>query len=424
MKGVPCIVRRFPHFLYLFAMAMPTSPTRTLLQPDPQSITDPGPDAVSKVPDFPLRRSRALTACRKIHAGLDAVVLCDPLDIHYLSGSRHCISWLVLHQGTPFALSRHMLVREARAEAPDCEILLPSERSTDRPDIEPFIIGELVKRGHHTIAVDPAKLTAQSYLAILRHAAAAGMEILDIPNLLAGVRAVKEASEIALTRRCVHIAQQAFTGLIAGGARSLIGRTEKDVSNELESRMWDLGADCQGFPETGVIIASGPNSASPHHTPGQRRIAAGEALLIDWGAEVAGYRSDLTRTIFPVSVPDFALQAYPVVERALHLASQQLRPGAAMGEVDRAARETITDAGYTEFHYGVGHGFGLAIHEAPWLRAHSTELCDIDMVTTIEPGIYLPEIGGIRIENDYLVTPDGNECLCDLPTDLASMIIA
>ena len=402
---------------------MPNSSTSTHLRQHPESFTDSSPEVDLPLVDFHQRRSRALAACRNIHESADAVVLCDPHDIHYLTGSRHCISWLVVRQSAAFAVSRHMLVREARAEAMDCEVLLPSARSTDRPDIEQFVIGELVKRGHRSVVVDPAKLTAQSYLGILRHAAAAGMEILETPNLLAGVRAVKDACEIALTRRCVRIAQQAFAGLIAGGAGSLIGRTEKEISNDLESRMWALGADCQGFPETGVIIASGPNSASPHHTPGSRRIVAGEALLIDWGAELAGYRSDLTRTIFPVSVPKFALRAYPVVAQALHRASQQLRPGAAMGEIDRAARDTITGAGYTEFHYGVGHGFGLAIHEAPWLRAHSTELCEVDMLTTIEPGIYLPDIGGIRIENDYRVTPDGNECLCDLPTDLASMII-
>jgi Xaa-Pro aminopeptidase len=184
--------------------------------------------------------------------------------------------------------------------------------------------------------------------------------------------------------------------------------------------MWALGADRQGFPETGIIVASGPNSAKPHHAPGHRRVAAGEALLIDWGAEVSGYRSDLTRTVFPGSVPGFALQAYPIVEQALQRAAGRLRAGAAMGEIDRAARETITDAGYTEFHYGVGHGVGLAIHEAPWLRANSTDLCEPGMLTTIEPGIYLPDIGGIRIENLYQITRDGSECLGNLPTDLAA----
>ena len=95
-----------------------------------------------------------------------------------------------------------------------------------------------------------------------------------------------------------------------------------------------------------------------------------------------------------------------------------------MGDIDRAARDTITDAGYPEFHYGVGHGVGLAIHEAPWLRAHSGDRCATDMLTTIEPGIYLPGTGGIRIENVYRVTDDGHECLGALPTALETMVIA
>ena len=123
-------------------------------------------------------------------------------------------------------------------------------------------------------------------------------------------------------------------------------------------------------------------------------------------------------------MPEFARQAYPIVEQALHRAARRLRAGATMGEIDQAARETVTDADYPEFHYGVGHGVGLAIHEAPWLRADATELCEPDMLTTIEPGIYLPGIGGIRIENLYRVTPDGNECLGGLPTELGAMMIS
>jgi Xaa-Pro aminopeptidase len=351
------------------------------------------------------------------------VVLSAPLDIRHLTGSREGISWLVLFEAASFAISRHMLVSEVSAEAVDCEILLASDRSTERPDLELFIITRLARQGLRRIVIDPARLSAQSYLRLTAHAQAASLEILSLPDLLSDVRAVKDPSEITLTRRCVAIAEAAFRSLIAEGAAALIGRTEREIANELEIRMWAAGADRQGFPETGVIVASGPNSASAHHTPGTRRIVAGEPLLIDWGAELAGYRCDSTRTIFPGGVPDFALQAYPIVEQALHLAASHLRAGAAMGEVDRAARETVTNAGYPEFHYGVGHGVGLAIHEAPWLRAHASELCQIDMLTTIEPGIYLPGIGGIRIENLYRVTPDGNECLGDLPTDLASMVI-
>lgn len=370
-------------------------------------------------PDFRQRRKRALDGN---HHG-DALILCDPLDIQYLTGSHHGISWLVVQEHSSFAVSRHMLVSEVRAEAVDCDILLASASSTERPELEQFVVAELVRRGIDTVVIDPARLSAQSYLRLTRHAADSGIRLKDHPEILAGVRAVKDPAEITLTRQCVRIAEQAFTELLAKGAASLIGRTERDLANELETRMWALGATRQGFPETGIIVASGPNSAKPHHTPGQRRISAGEALLIDWGAEISGYRSDLTRTVFPGSVPDFALQAYPVVEQALQRAAGRLRAGAAMGEIDRAARETITDAGYTEFHYGVGHGVGLAIHEAPWLRAGSTEPCEDGMLTTIEPGIYLPGIGGIRIENLYQVTRGGCECLGKLPVDLESMVL-
>jgi len=327
-------------------------------------------------------------------------------------------------ENATFAVSRLMLLNEVRAEALDCEILLAANRSTESPDLELFVISTLARRGLTHLAADPAKLTAQSYLRLTAHATKAGLEVLCLPNLLASVRAVKDASEIALTRHCVEIAETAFRGLLHDGAAGLIGRTERELADELEARMWAAGADRQGFPGSGIIVASGPNSASAHHSPGSRQVNVGDALLFDWGAEVAGYRSDSTRTVFPGALPDFAAQAYPVVEQALHRAASRLRAGAPMAEIDRIARETITDAAYPEFHYGVGHGVGLAIHEAPWLRADATDHCQADMLTTIEPGIYLPGVGGIRIENIYRVTADGSERLGDLPTELAAMVIA
>lgn len=375
------------------------------------------------MPDFLRRRVHTLELARRLAPRATGVLICDALDIRYLTGTSHGISWLVVQEDCCFAVSRHMLVSEVRAEAVDCEILLPSDRSTDRPELECFVITEMARRGANCILVDPVKVSAQSYQRLSHHASGCGMELLELPEILARVRAIKEPAELAVTRACVRIAEQAMGDLLAQGASALIGRTEREIAAELESRMLALGADRQGFPETGIIVASGPHSASAHHTPGHRRIAAGEVLLIDWGAEVAGYRSDLTRTVFPRSVPTFAQQAYPVVERALQRAAACLRAGATMGEIDRAARDTITDAGYPEFHYGVGHGVGLAIHEAPWLRANSEDLCSADMLTTIEPGIYLPELGGIRIENLYRITPGGNECLSTLPTDLAAMVI-
>ncbi|MEI6605088.1 MAG: M24 family metallopeptidase [Verrucomicrobiota bacterium] len=395
----------------------------TLLRPQRTSSVEPSADPPARHPDFVHRRNRAIAAARRLNDQVDALMFCDPQDIHYLTGTREGISWLVIHEGASFAVTRHMLVDEVRDQAVNSEILLASARSTDRPDIEQFVIREMCRRGLAHAVIDPANLTAQTGLVLSRHAVATRIEIHYVAGLLVGVRAVKDSHEIAVTRRCVAIAEEAFSGLLENGAGNLIGRSERDLANELETRMWALGADRQGFPGTGIIVASGPNSAKPHHITGKRRIMAGESLLIDWGAELVGYRSDMTRTVFPSRVPDFAHHAYPTVEKALLRAAGYLRAGATMGEIDRAARETVTDAGFPEFHYGVGHGVGLAIHEAPWLRAHSCESCEADMLTTLEPGIYLPGVGGIRIENLYRVTHDGYECFGNLPTDMASMIV-
>jgi Xaa-Pro dipeptidase len=360
----------------------------------------------------------------KALAKLDAVLVCDAKDILYLTGVDEGLSWFIVADRESFGISRQMLIRQAREAAPDCEILLPSERSTERPDVELFIVSELVRRELHVVGIDPSRILADSYLRLIRHAGNAGIEVVSTPGAVASLRAVKDSLELERTRRCVVIAEVAFRGLIAGGAASVVGRTERDIAIELEARMIALGADRQGFPETGMIVASGPHSSSAHHTPGLRRVVIGEPLLIDWGAELAGYRSDLTRTLFPGHPPDFAIQAYPAVEKALRDAAAKLRAGSSMGSPDFAARQAITSAGYPEFHYGVGHGVGLAIHEGPWLRADSEEILETDMVTTIEPGVYLGDTGGIRIENIYRITPQGSERLGDLPSTLESMILA
>jgi Xaa-Pro aminopeptidase len=396
-----------------------------LILPNPSAQATGAPPSTRPArPDHPARRARLLACARAGAPRLDALLIGDLKDILYLTGVGEGLSWLVVADTGIFGTSRHMLIGEVRALAPDCETLLPAHRSTDRPDVELFVISELARRDLGVIGIDPARISADSYLRLTRHAAAAGIELVLLPEAVASLRAVKDPLELACTRRCVAIAETAFRDLIRGGAAAVVGRTEREISIELEARMLELGADRQGFPGTGLIIASGPHSSSAHHTPGPRRIAAGEPLLIDWGAELAGYRSDLTRTLFPGHPPEFALQAYPVVEKAQHAAASKLQAGRTMGEPDLAARLAITGAGYSEFHYGVGHGVGLAIHEAPWLRANSEEIQEADMVTTIEPGIYLGESGGIRIENIYRITEHGCERFGDLPHSLESMILA
>lgn len=381
------------------------------------------PESLRSSPDFPARRLRLLRAAGAEADDSCVVLLSSPKDIEYFTGAHEGVSWMAVARGWTLVVTRALMLHEVREVAHDCEVVLPSKHSTDRVDVEGFVASELKRRGASQVVVEPARMVAAGYLSLASHAPALGLHLQAMTGLTEGLRAIKDAGELALIRRCAEIADEAFRQLIAGGASSLVGRTERELAAELERNMIALGADRQGFPETGIIVASGPNGANAHHRPSHRRVSSGEGLLIDWGAEVSGYRSDMTRTIFIETVPAFAREAYPVVEEALLSAAALLRAGATMGEIDRAARETVLRSGLPEFHYGVGHGVGLDIHEGPWLRAHSEQVLASDMVTTIEPGVYVPGTGGIRIEDLFHVLPTGSVPLGKLPTDLDAMIL-
>ncbi|MES2920804.1 MAG: Xaa-Pro peptidase family protein [Verrucomicrobiota bacterium] len=390
------------------------------------SLIEVAPDVVdplSAKPDFRRRRESLIRAARSFTATAEVVLICNPKDIYYFTGVQEGISWLMVAETETVVVTRHLMEHEVREIAWDCEVLLPSRHSTERPDVELFVVFELKKRRLLHAVIEPAKIVASSYLALTLHASQADLDLHAVTGLTEELRAIKDAGEIALIRRCAEIASEAFLQLMSGGASRLVGKTERELATELERNMVSLGADRQGFPATGIIVASGPNAANAHHRPGLRRVSPGEGVLIDWGAELSGYRSDMTRTVFVESVPEYALEAYPVVEDALKAASKLLAVGELMGEIDRAAREHVILSGLPEFHYGVGHGVGLDIHEGPWLRAHSTDILASDMVTTIEPGIYLPGIGGIRIEDLFHVLPAGPVSLGTLPTHLDAMVI-
>ncbi len=357
------------------------------------------------------------------HADADAMLVCNASDILYLTGVREGISWLIVSRNGTIAVSRHMLIHEVRQQAFDCEVLLPSANSTDRFEMEEFVVAELQRRSLAIVLLETSRIVASTYLRLASHAAKAGVALLESQRITERLRAIKDPGELHAIRRCVEIAERSMLELLHGGAAGLLGKSERELAVELEQIMIAFGADRQGFPETGIIVASGPNSASAHHVPGSRKIATGEALLIDWGAELGSYRSDLTRTFFIGEPPSFALDAYPVVERALAKAAALLKEGELMGDVDHAAREAVLSSGFPEFHYGVGHGVGLNIHEAPWIRAHSEERLQAGMVTTLEPGIYLPGIGGIRIEKLFHITAEGAGSLDKLPVSFEDMVL-
>jgi Xaa-Pro aminopeptidase len=395
-----------------------------LIQPIPAPTQLASPhEEPPHTPDFKKRRSLTWRSSLALEPSLKAIILCDPKDIFYLTGVREGIFWLVLEEGGIFGASRHMLVEEVRRDAPDCEILLPCDTYTPFADYVEFLITQLRHRGLDVAGFLPGKTSAQGYIK-LTASASPDLTLKPLADVIAPLRAIKDEGELAITRRCVAIAEESFAQLLNNGAKAWIGRTERDIASELESRMCALGADRQGFPGTGIIIASGPNSASCHHQPGRRRILHGDTVLIDWGAELNGYRSDLTRTVYIETIPEYARRGHAHVEQSILQTEKELFAGANTGRVDQVARTWLTQLGYCEFYYGVGHGVGLEIHESPWLRMDGQDTLEENMITTLEPGIYLPKIGGIRIENMYRIKQGGCERLGSLPTALEHMVVS
>ena len=228
------------------------------------------------------------------------------------------------------------------------------------------------------------------------------------------LRLVKDEAELAWMRRAVEVAQQALR-------RSLPqirgGMTERELAGELTLQMLRAGSDSElPFPP---IVASGPNSAMPHHVPGERALQSGDLLILDWGATASGYISDLTRTFFLAPLDPQLERIHQLVLRANAAARAAVRPGASCASIDQAARSVITAEGHgPEFRHRTGHGIGMEAHEAPYIRDDNAQLLQPGMTFTVEPGIYLTGRGGVRIEDNVLVTPGGCECLTSLPREL------
>ncbi len=243
-------------------------------------------------------------------------------------------------------------------------------------------------------------------------------ELVRAAGTVEALREVKDDGELALLRLACDAADTALADLIErGGLRP--GRTERTVARELEALMLDHGADAISFE---TIVAAGPNSAIPHHRPTDAVLAQGDFVKIDFGALVAGYHSDMTRTFVLGKAADWQLEIYGLVANAQRAGREALHPGAGLRDVDGAARQIIAEAGYAEqFGHGLGHGVGLQIHEAPGIGATSTGTLLEGSVVTVEPGVYLPGRGGVRIEDTLVVgsEPESAELLTRFPKELA-----
>ncbi|MCB8985011.1 MAG: aminopeptidase P family protein [Ardenticatenaceae bacterium] len=235
------------------------------------------------------------------------------------------------------------------------------------------------------------------------------------PAIMA-LRAVKDANELATMERAVAIAERAIERLLP---LIKIGQTEKQVANMLTNLLYEEGADTMAFSP---IVSTGPNGASPHAVPTDRALADGDFLVVDWGAYVDGYPSDITRTFAVGHIDPEMARIYEVVQLANQQGKLAAKPGTTGEAVDHAAREVIEDAGYGKyFIHRTGHGLGLEVHESPSMVAGNREPLAAGNVFTVEPGIYLPGRGGVRIEDDVVVTADGHRSLTSFTRELLTV---
>jgi Xaa-Pro aminopeptidase len=227
------------------------------------------------------------------------------------------------------------------------------------------------------------------------------------------IRAVKDLQELSLIREAIDLSTKSFLHMLE---RLKEGAIEREVALEMEFYMKKNGAEETGFD---IIIASGKRSALPHGRASGKRIERGDFILVDFGLRVQGYHSDQTRTLVCGEPTSEQSRVYRIVKEAHDLAIETIRQGIPLCEIDRIARDHIKQQGYGDyFGHGLGHGIGLAVHEDPVVNGENKGLIQEGMVFTVEPGIYIPEWGGVRIEDMILVTPQGAEVLTYLPTDL------
>ncbi len=352
---------------------------------------------------------------RQASAGgkLDAMFISNPVDVGYLSGFTGEDSFLLISDSWAILITDGRFTEQAEIECKGIEIHTRSGPISKT--FAPLLKGKAVRK--IGIQADHATLAMQKVLV----ESLGNRKIFPVSGVTTKLRAVKDASEIKIIRQAVRIAQNAFLELISRGKTYMIGRTESQIAAELDYLMRLGGADGVAFP---TIVAAGANGSKPHHMPSQARIKPGQPVLFDWGAKVSSYCSDLTRVVFTGKIPPKIREIYEIVSQAQQAGIRAVKAGVKCNTPDSAARKIITQAGYGEqFSHSLGHGFGRDIHEAPALAGRNKTPLRAGMVVTVEPGIYLPGLGGVRIEDDVLVTKTGRQRLSTLSRSLDDMIL-
>jgi Xaa-Pro aminopeptidase len=338
---------------------------------------------------------------------IDALfVSCLP-NVRYLTGFTGSYgALLLLHDRTLFFTDgryRH----QAAAEVPGAEVVLA-------PGDLIGAVGGVVRAGGNGLGFEPAGLTWGEGQRL--RSGLPGQAVMAAPPLVEELREVKDERELAAMREAARLGGEALEGLLPALRE---GVTERQVAVDLELAMRRLGADGLAFE---TIVAFGEQAAEPHHHPGDRPLAAGDWIKLDLGARVDGYCADMTRTAVLGRASQRQRDLYELVRGAQAAGLACLEAGVPAGEVDRACRQPIAEAGLGDsFPHPTGHGIGLKIHEAPRLRSGSRDRVAAGTPVTIEPGVYLPGFGGVRIEDLVVARPGGHELLTTTPKELLEL---
>jgi Xaa-Pro aminopeptidase len=338
---------------------------------------------------------------------LDTILITQPENRRYLSGFTGSAGVLLISQDEAVLATDFRYYEQVEKQAPDFRLAKIKDK------FEPLLPELVHQLGAKRVGFESTHLTVDQHQEWQK--VTEDFELVPTKELVEGIRAVKDGEELSRIKQAIALADEAFAHIV-----SFIepGMTEKEVAWELEVFMRTRGAEKLAFD---LIVGSGPNGAMPHATVSERVIRAGEPIVMDMGAAIDGYHSDLTRTIC-VGGPDQKFnEIYGIVLEAQVAAEQSLRPGMTGKEADNIARKVIEEAGYGEnYGHGLGHGVGLAVHEKPGVGRLSEDVLQPGMVFTVEPGIYLPSWGGVRIEDIVVMREDGVEVLTQASKDVCT----
>lgn len=345
-------------------------------------------------------------ADRVAELDVDLVLITNVTNVHYLTGYTGSSGVVLVGPLTRAFITDFRYVEQAANE------VHPSFERRRAPNELLDVIDDVLPPGVSRLGFEEAHVSVREHARLKE--LLPGIELVGLHGVAEALREVKEPEELESIRAAAVLADTAFERLVHDG---LIGRTERELAVALEYDMRERGADGEAFP---TIIAAGAHAALPHARPREVEVHRGDLVVIDWGAQLDGYRSDCTRTVAAGQVGDDQRALHELVLSAQLAGLAAVRPGAIGREVDATARAVIDAAGYGEqFGHGLGHGVGIDVHEGPRLSRRSDDELTAGNVVTVEPGVYLPGRFGVRIEDLVAVTEDG----CEVLTSVSKRLI-